>query len=385
MPLIGSRHRFLTTALLAFLAASCATTSPTSRPLSSTSYTGPTVLWEGRRYVPLPTLCDSVGVPWEWDRVARVATVYRGSIAYRFLLGSRIYTTNDLPQLLDAPVVLHRDAVLVPESVAASWAPPVARPPTAVAKRPGPMRGAARPPRVTGAPPFRRIVIDAGHGGHDPGATGFGGTREKDVVLDIARRLERQLEGSGMEVVMTRRRDEFVPLPDRIGLANRRQADFFVSIHANANRNRRISGLEVYYLPESAEELRRARDQAQAWPWAASSRAALDDTRSLRTVLWDLVNVESRRTSVLMGMHLCRTLQERLAVRSRGVRGARFVVLRQAMVPSILVEVGYLSNAKEEARLAGATYREAVANALAEGIVSFGQTQARRYAWSDAP
>jgi len=363
--------------LLALLLTSCATTSTTTARFPLGGYTGPTVPWQGRTYVPLPILCDTLGLPWEWDRVTRVATVYRGATAYRFLLGSRIYTTNDSPQLLDAPVVLHRDAVLVPDQVAGWWAPaPVTAPSAPRAAKPRRMAQRSRP-SAHGVQAFRRIVIDAGHGGHDPGAIGLSGTREKDVVLDIVRRLERRLGGNGLEIVMTRETDRFVPLADRIGLANRRQADLFISIHANANRSRKLSGLEVYYLPETPQELRRAAEQAERWPWRASQHSALTDDKPLRIILWDLINHESRRTAVQLGLHLSRTLAAQLNLRSRGVRGARFHVLRHAAMPAILVEVGYLSNPLEERRLATPAYRDALASALATGLLNFAQAQRR--------
>lgn len=205
------------------------------------------------------------------------------------------------------------------------------------------------------------IVVDAGHGGHDPG-TSHHGLREKVLALDIAQRLERTLTKRGLSVVMTRSRDEFIALSRRPAIANRLPADLFVSVHINANRNRRVSGIEVYYPRVSTSSAR------GSLPPAVQPTEVFLPTETVRAILWDLALSQSRRQSARMAATICRTMRDRLRVTCRGARGARFVVLREAAMPAVLVEVGYLSNRAEASRLATSTYRQAVAEAIADGL-----------------
>jgi len=207
------------------------------------------------------------------------------------------------------------------------------------------------------------VVVDAGHGGHDPGTSHFG-LREKDLALDIARRLKQQLQAAGLSAVMTRNRDEFIPLSQRPAVANRIQADLFVSVHINANRKRSVSGIEVYYPRESVVS-----PSASYPPRVAPAEVALP-TSTVRQILWDLVLTRSRRRAATMATGVCRAMEQQLGVPCRWVKGARFVVLREAWMPAILVEVGYVSNRQEAARLAEASYRQAIAQAIAAGILA---------------
>lgn len=222
------------------------------------------------------------------------------------------------------------------------------------------------PPRLVSPErlPVRSVVVDAGHGGHDPGAMHHG-LKEKDLTLDIARRLRTQLRGHGLLVTMTRETDDFVALSRRPGVANRMAADLFVSVHINANRSRHVSGVEVYYPRESSVDA-----EAAFPPHVEPAEVALPTT-TIRRVLWDLVLSRTRRDSARMALQICRAMRARLGVRCRWVRGARFVVLREARMPAVLVEVGYLSNRPEASRLASPAYRQTVAQAIAEGLLAY--------------
>jgi len=208
------------------------------------------------------------------------------------------------------------------------------------------------------------VVVDAGHGGHDPGTAHYG-LREKDLALDIARRLSTALNARGLSVVMTRDRDEFITLSRRPAIANRIPADLFVSVHINANHNRRVSGIEVYYPRESVV------DEARQFPPRIQPDDVALPTTTIKRILWDLALFRSRRQAVKMATHICRTMRSRLGVRCRRVKGARFVVLREAQMPAVLVEVGYVTNRAEASRLASTSYRQAVAQAIADGVVSY--------------
>jgi len=217
---------------------------------------------------------------------------------------------------------------------------------------------------------IHRIVVDAGHGGHDPG-TQHHGLQEKNLNLDIARRLQAELQSSGWTVVLTRDRDEFVELSQRAHIANHLPADLFVSIHVNANPHRTVQGVEVYYPRQSVVDARlNLPPHVEAGEVEPANIVA-------RHVLWDLVLSQARHQSVSAAQQVCRALRERLQVRCLGVHGARFVVLRESWMPAILVEVGYVSNREEASRLATPDYRQAIAEAIAEGLVSYAQTAGR--------
>lgn len=215
------------------------------------------------------------------------------------------------------------------------------------------------------APPWV-IAVDAGHGGHDPGASHHG-LREKHLALDIARRLSQALQARGVSVVMTRSHDVFVPLSRRPALAAQQQADVFVSIHLNANRNRRVSGVEVYYPRASTVST------AQLPPHLTP--AEVDGLHPwIRQILWDTTLSRFRRHSAKLGSSICHAMEASLGAPCRGVKGARFVVLLEAAMPAVLVEGGYVSNRAEASRLTLPAYRQAIADSVADGLMSYLRT-----------
>ncbi len=236
------------------------------------------------------------------------------------------------------------------------------------AETPGPSATAPlhSPPRPYAAPlsPIRTIVVDAGHGGHDPGTSHYG-LREKHLALDIAKRLRAHLQQAGFTVVMTRETDHFIPLSGRPAVANRLGAELFVSVHLNANHNRNVSGAEVYYPRESLVS------GASQWPPSVTASEIGIPSTTIKQVLWDLVLGRTRSQSRRMALTVCRAMREGLGVPCRVPRPARFVVLREAWMPAVLVEVGYVSNRAEATRLGSAAYREAAARAVANGIIAY--------------
>ena len=216
------------------------------------------------------------------------------------------------------------------------------------------------------AGPIHTVVVDAGHGGKDPGASYFG-LKEKELTLDMARRLKTELQQAGLRVVMTRESDRFVSLKRRPGVANRSNAGLFVSLHVNANRNRRVSGAEVYYPRESVVS------SGGRWPPSVTPSEIGVSSPTIRQVLWDLVLGRTRSHSRHLASTVCGTLKGSLRVRCK-VKAARFVVLREAQMPAVLVEVGYVSNHAESRRLKSVEYRSAAARAIAQGIVSYIRT-----------
>ena len=208
------------------------------------------------------------------------------------------------------------------------------------------------------------IVIDAGHGGHDPGTSHFG-LKEKHLALDIAKRLRAELESAGLSVVMTRETDTFITLSGRPAMANRLKADLFISVHINANRSGGASGVEVYYPRTSVVS-----SWAQWPPDVYPSEVSLPST-TIKQVMWDLVLRRTRAQSRKLGHEICRSMRDGLQVPCRAVKPAWFVVLREAWMPAVLVEVGYVTNQREATRLGSPEYRAAAAHSIAQGIVSY--------------
>ena len=207
------------------------------------------------------------------------------------------------------------------------------------------------------------VVLDPGHGGDDRGAIGPHGELEKDLTLQIARLTAARLQAAGVTARLTRDGDEAVALTDRTALANRLRADVFVSIHANASLARGAHGAETYFM--SAE----ATDSHAAQAAATENASAPQDTVQL--ILWDLAQTANLNESAL----LARVVQERLnalqEIRDRGVKQAPFVVLTGATMPAVLVEVGFLSNPDEAARLTARPGGEALAAAMVEALTAY--------------
>ena len=215
-----------------------------------------------------------------------------------------------------------------------------------------------------------KIVIDAGHGGHDTGTIGPNGLREKDLVLEVGRRLGKLLETRlGAEVVYTRKDDTFIPLETRTAIANQARADLFVSIHANSSHDSAARGVETYYLnftssPEALEVAAREN--------AVSEKSIFE--------LQDLVKKIALKEKIEESREFAADVQQSLhsglavknpAIRNRGVKKAPFIVLIGANMPSILAEISFVSNPTDEHRLATSEYRQRIAESLYRGIARY--------------
>ena len=240
--------------------------------------------------------------------------------------------------------------------------------------RPGESGPRAAPPT---AGPLRTIVLDAGHGGHDPGATGPGGLMEKDLVLDVTRRVAKLVEDRlDIKVLLSRDGDHFVTLKDRTSFANRERADLFVSIHANAHAAASQEGVETYFLSSEATDIAARRTAALEnsvvqLEKPAAPRGGNSPTDLLRAVLWDLAQsdflVESSRLAEVVQDSMTRALR----IPNRGVKQAGFYVLGGAAMPAILVEIGFVTNPREEKRLRETKYRDEIARAIFAGVAEY--------------
>jgi N-acetylmuramoyl-L-alanine amidase len=218
-----------------------------------------------------------------------------------------------------------------------------------------------------------RIVIDPGHGGHDVGTTGPEGLREKDLVLDVSKRLGELIEAKmGSEVIFTRSDDTFVSLSRRTAIANDAKADLFLSIHANSSTLRSAAGVETYYLNFTTSK-------------SALEVAARENAGSQQTIfeLQDLLEKIALKDKVEESREFASRIQSSLFsvsakndahARDRGVKKAPFVVLIGASMPSVLAEIGFISNAHDEGIMRHSEYRQRLAEALYKGLASYAST-----------
>jgi N-acetylmuramoyl-L-alanine amidase len=245
--------------------------------------------------------------------------------------------------------------------------------------------------REGGAPsraqPLRLIVLDAGHGGHDPGATGPSGLTEKEVVLDVTRRVARMVEdGLGLKVALTRESDAFVPLRDRTNFGNKQRADLFVSIHANAHPRSVSEGVETYFLSSEATD-----NEARQVAALENGVVQLEGAQSrqkfnvLKSILWDLAQSEFQEESSSLAETVQDSMTRSLRLVNRGVKQAGFYVLGGAAMPAILIEIGFITNSREEKKLATPEHREAIARAIYAGLSEYRQRYNQRMRMSDAP
>lgn len=216
---------------------------------------------------------------------------------------------------------------------------------------------------------IRRVVLDPGHGGHDQGSSGPTGLLEKELVLDVALRLGELVSANlGSEVVYTRNDDHFVPLETRTKIANESKADLFVSIHANSSVIRSVSGVETYYL--SFTTSKEALDVA-ARENATSERSVFELRDLLQKIALQEKVEESRDFAARVNASLFRVWGQTPSTRNRGVKKAPFVVLIGASMPSILTEIGFLSNPRDEKELKKPETRQKIAEALYKGIAQY--------------
>lgn len=217
---------------------------------------------------------------------------------------------------------------------------------------------------------IRRVVIDPGHGGSDPGCVGKKGLREKDVVLQVSLLLKKMLnERKDLEVILTRETDISLPPEDRPVIANQKQADIFISVHANAFPNQKFSGVETFFLNFSRDP-------------AVNAIAARENATSTKNIgeMMDIIKRIVRNSKIVESKELAKKIQNNLVkrlsqkyadIKDLGVKGGPFWVLIGGEMPSVLVEISYLSNPRDESRLRNPQYLQEVAQGIYEGIVEY--------------
>lgn len=265
------------------------------------------------------------------NRQIRLASRRRSIIVK---LNSRELHINGIKFLLSYPVVERNGKVLVSRMDLSKLIEPV-----------------LRPSRIAGAERVRTVVLDPGHGGHDSGARGAWG-REKDFNLDVARRARAILMRKGYNVVMTRNDDRFIPLQQRADFANRHRDALFVSIHFNSSRNRAARGIETFVLAP------------RGVPSFAQDGPRVSDFRLCRGNARDAENM-----ALATAMHA--SMLRRLKVPDRGIKRARFLVIREVEIPGVLLEGGFLSNNQDSRLVASKSYRQQMAYSIVEAIANY--------------
>jgi N-acetylmuramoyl-L-alanine amidase len=261
-------------------------------------------------------------------------------------------------------------------------AAPIPAPTNVATVAPVPVTPIDPPVKLPPAPAGKRdivVVIDAGHGGEDPGASGSRGQREKDVVLAIARELQRQVNGmKGFRAELTRTGDYFIPLRGRTEIARKKGADLFVSIHADAAPSAAAFGASVFALSD-----RGATSETARWLADSENRSDLiggagnvsldDKDRMLAGVLLDLSMTASLTSSLNVGQKVLSNIGRVTPLHKQRVEQAGFMVLKSPDIPSILVETGFISNANEASKLAAANHQQALARSISSGVRQFFQ------------
>lgn len=338
---------------MVFLIAGCAT-------LPTEELGIPTYNLNGVSYLPLPGLCDLSKISWDYDTVTKTLTLKKGGNEIVLAVGSSIVLVDGIPKDLRAPVDIHNGIIVVPYRFKSEIIDSLLKP-EYYQKTTG----------LTCPTSIRKIVIDPGHGGKDPGAIGRTGLREKDVTLDIAKRLRIVLEAAGFQASLTRDYDRFISLEERAEFANRRSADIFISVHANANRARSLSGFEVYYVSDKIDDSRRALVSAENASLSSENAVFGNQAISLKATVWDIIYNQNRSESIELGRRVCSSASQNMNAHILGVKGAPFYVLKWTRMPSLLVEVGFLSNSGEEKLMRNGFYRQQIAESIANGLRSY--------------
>lgn len=322
-----------------------------------------TIIIGGSPYIALNSLSQERGFEYLWDPLLKNATVRSRAGDVKFHVDSEYILSQGRLFRLSDRVRFFRDTVVVPSSAMEylnrlNLEPSLALPATYVA---APLPGHR----------IRKIVIDPGHGGRDHGALSRRGNAEKELVLKVAKMIRDELRTQGIEVIMTRQTDVFVPLAARARIANKLGADFFVSIHANASTTRSLEGFEVYYLSEATDDAALALERAENSSLGLDTAQWAGPDKALKTIVWDLKEAENRKESVRIANYVADSVERSVVISKRRIKSAGFYVLKWTECPAVLVEMGYLTNREDEKMLRDPYYQRAMARAVAKGLMDY--------------
>ena len=314
-------------------------------------------------FVPLDKVAESYNLTMNWSHESRTLELRNNYVTLDFLTGSRfVIVDKKNSRLMDFSIVFSKGRAYVPSSFLTKTISPYS-------KRMAKSRPAGYKKKFSGS--SKLVVIDPGHGGKDWGAKGCYSLIEKELVLDVARRVRDILTKKGIKVRMTRNSDVYIPLVKRADIANGIDADFFISIHANsvAKDKRSVSGSETFYL-----------SKAQTASASATERLENSSMKDDVKQGWSFLSYRLKRfflkkhfkTTRSRSIKLARAVQNKLKKTAvgtnRGIRPANFSVLRNVYCPACLVEVGFVSNPVDASYLKKSSYRQRIASAIANGI-----------------
>ncbi|HPN87988.1 MAG TPA: N-acetylmuramoyl-L-alanine amidase [Candidatus Omnitrophota bacterium] len=312
---------------------------------------------EKKNEIFLKDFCQHYGLSWEWDHVSQTIRFSDKNNEISLLLGSRVMFVGDKKIFLSAPVVLRESLVVLPRDFLQFIVIHV--------------RVKIKDDTDYKILKVKKIIIDAGHGGHDPGAIGGDKTYEKDIVLAIARGLKNFLEKEGFEVQLTRGDDRFLSLKERSEISANIDADLFISIHANASLNKRVQGIEVFSLKDLSEE-QKGEEQLLSHERTFLKRVTgKSPDQPLREIVSDMLYTYKQAESEALARNIVKESIQYTRAVNRGVKYAQFYVLRNTLIPAILIEVGFLSHKQEERSLKKASYQQKIIEGIGKGIVSY--------------
>lgn len=310
-----------------------------------------------RKETYLKDICDRNNISWQWDQVSQVVTLRFRGIEAKVLVGSDLVLIGEDRITLSAPTRTVQSAVIVPLDFSDKVVKRIRR-------RAGKKKGYV-------IPKVRSIIIDAGHGGKDPGAIGRAGLQEKDVVLDICRQLRKILQKHGLKVQLTRDSDKFISLEKRTEIASRSKADLFVSVHANASPIRSVHGLETYSSKDLGFVDRIATQRKRNEGLMFNNLSIKRNSSVVGRIVSDMLYEHKQAESKLLAKRIGAKTAKLIKAKNRGAKKERFFVLRNTLIPAILVEVGFLSNLKEEKLLKTKTYRRKISESLARSLLDY--------------
>lgn len=356
------------------------------------------LLVQGKVLLPAEPILDAAGVPYSLDVVSVQLTAGDGRRGAILVSGSELLVwKGTLLRSVPAPI-LSETGFLIPSDLLVRMVSELGQVPAyyregefGLGNREGEISTDITPPPAAVVPSpgepasapeggygFKTVVIDPGHGGSDPGTISDTGIKESVIVLDVAMRLRTLLESDatlGVErVILTRDRDVFVPLLERSKTANAAKGDLFISLHCNASMSKHATGIETYFVSQTEDTVALDVESRENAVLDLESEAGVVSSQSgvsVEAILMDLQYMEYVRESQALAATLLRQLGLATSARERGVRQAMFYVLRGAGMPSVLVELGFISTAIEEKDLASQGYRQKLAAGLHQGILNY--------------
>lgn len=322
--------------ILLIFTVSCATTSYRQAPAG----------YEASNFITIDDFCRRHSLQYNYDTIDDTIAIVSAGMDMRLILNSNIaYFNGKIVNLKEAPVYSF-GKILIPKDIENTISSKEA---------------------LTFKLPFniKTIVIDPGHGGKDPGAISLTGVEEKGLNLKVSKHLKDELERRGFNVILTRSTDKYLTLQERVDIAKRNSADLFISIHSNSSRSRSLRGIEVYHLsPSRFNSQERALDLAKE-EYFGAKKMPFD----AEVIVWDMVLTKNHALSVELSHALYFNFKN-LGFRVKPPKKAPFYVLRLAYVPSVLVEIGYISNRYEEKFLRRSSYQSQIAEAIALSVYS---------------